>query len=110
MFVRPQGGEGSSSVRMVDATSMPSISSLNGPWSNAQIWRYIDFGSNKEILPILGSLIASRSGHRVTRPLADWVPADDAILLGPSSRGYPSRESVSRGYTVEWWTGQEGSE
>lgn len=58
MFVRPQGGEGSSSVRMVDATSMPSISSLNGPWSNAQIWRYIDFGSNKEILPILGSLIA----------------------------------------------------
>lgn len=58
MFVRPQGGEGSSSVRMVDATSIPSIPSLNGPLTNAQFWRYIDFGSNKEILPILGSLIA----------------------------------------------------
>lgn len=58
MFVRPQGGEGSSSVRMVDATSIPSIPSLNGPLTNAQFWRYIDFGSSKEILPILGSLIA----------------------------------------------------
>ncbi|PWY64692.1 hypothetical protein BO83DRAFT_402422 [Aspergillus eucalypticola CBS 122712] len=47
MFVRPQGGEGSSSVRMVDATSMPSIPSLNGPWSNAQIWRYILWPSSR---------------------------------------------------------------
>lgn len=89
------------------------------------------------------SVVQSRSGHRVTRPLADWIPTDDAMFLGPSSRGYPSREGVSRGlvgpktrmkessglplgfwtiysiaprvvlctgYTVEWWTEQEGSE
>ncbi|PYI10156.1 hypothetical protein BO78DRAFT_233909 [Aspergillus sclerotiicarbonarius CBS 121057] len=61
----------------------------------------------QEILPIFGSLSPSSgfwvsqgavcSEHRVTCLLADWVPGDDAMLLGPSSRGLASREGVSRG-------------